>query len=148
MVLTDMSNSFVDRDMLMRYLGDAPGHIEWLQGRVKLEDVAKEILSKKKLLELVVLRNAQTGSQDAWEDTMEALDEQEDEEEEDEDHEFSVAADGEDVDMENARYSDSGTDSDYDTDDDDWGADSEMGSDDETGSEEQEDATSREEDCN
>ena len=53
--------------MLMRYLGEAPGHSEWLQGRINLEEVAREILSKKKFLEFLALRRGDGSDEDVAE---------------------------------------------------------------------------------
>ena len=69
--------------MLMRYLGEAPGHSEWLQGRINLEEVAREILSKKKFLEFLALRRGDGSDEDERSDSATTFDEEEDEAEED-----------------------------------------------------------------
>lgn len=49
----------------MCYLGDAPGHKEWLQGRVNIVEAARQLLSKKQFLQFLSLRRRYEDVSDA-----------------------------------------------------------------------------------
>ena len=72
---------FADRDMLMRYLGDAPGHA-MLRGIISLEDVAREILDASEMERFLAARLDNMGGENTVEVESESDENEEEEVEE------------------------------------------------------------------